>query len=166
MLAALELSLNALWLCRLQLDDLTGQHETYARQLRDRLLREQDLAVERERAAAQDRLREAAERYPPLPCIQKRYLSASRKDTKQVLKEHKYGLPVGVSVTCAFQQCGSLAGNAKAGLAAMLLLHCTLCWILVCICAAHGAAVATVLNGSYKSGQLLLFALQVRRLEQ
>ncbi|KAA6419262.1 MAG: 5-azacytidine-induced 1 [Trebouxia sp. A1-2] len=48
---------------RLQLDDLTGQHETYARQLRDRLLREQDLAVERERAAAQDRLREAAERY-------------------------------------------------------------------------------------------------------
>jgi len=55
-------AVNAFWLCRLQLDDLTGQHETYARQLRDRLLREQDLAVERERAAAQDRLREAAER--------------------------------------------------------------------------------------------------------
>lgn len=67
-------AVNALWVCRVQLDDLTGQHETYARQLRDRLLREQDLAVERERAAAQDRLREAAERYllPP-PCIQKRY---------------------------------------------------------------------------------------------
>ena len=48
--------------CRLQLDDLTTQHEAYARQLRDRLLREQDLAVERERAAAQERLREAAER--------------------------------------------------------------------------------------------------------
>ena len=50
------------WVCRLQLDDLTSQHEAYARQLRDRLLREQDLAVEKERAAAQDRLREAAER--------------------------------------------------------------------------------------------------------
>ena len=49
-------------MCRLQLDDLTSQHEGYARQLRDRLLREQDLAVEKERAAAQDRLREAAER--------------------------------------------------------------------------------------------------------
>ncbi|KAL0047405.1 hypothetical protein WJX82_002558 [Trebouxia sp. C0006] len=48
---------------RVQLDDVTGQNEKYARQLRDRLLREQDLAVERERAAAQDRLREAAERY-------------------------------------------------------------------------------------------------------
>ncbi len=48
--------------CRLQLDDLTLQHEAYARQLRDRLLREQDLAVEREREAAQGRLREAAER--------------------------------------------------------------------------------------------------------
>ena len=48
--------------CRLQLDDLTSQHEAYARQLRDRLLREQDSAVERERAAAQERLREAAER--------------------------------------------------------------------------------------------------------
>ena len=48
--------------CRLQLDDLTTHHEAYARQLRDRLLREQDLAVERERCAAQDRLREAAER--------------------------------------------------------------------------------------------------------
>lgn len=49
--------------CRLQLDDLTKQHEGYARQLRDRLLREQDVAVEKERQAAQDRLREAAERY-------------------------------------------------------------------------------------------------------
>lgn len=49
-------------LCRLQLDDLTKQHEAYARQLRDRLLRDQDLAVEKERQAAQDRLREAAER--------------------------------------------------------------------------------------------------------
>ncbi len=58
-------AVTAFWLCRLQLDDLTGQHEAYARQLRDRLLREQDLAVERERAAAQDRLREAAERYSP-----------------------------------------------------------------------------------------------------
>ena len=47
---------------RLQLDELTSQHEAYARQLRERLLRDQDLAVERERAAAQDRLREAAER--------------------------------------------------------------------------------------------------------
>ena len=47
---------------RLQLDDLTKQHEAYARQLRDRLLREQDLVVEKERQAAQDRLREAAER--------------------------------------------------------------------------------------------------------
>lgn len=66
-------AVSAFWLCRLQLDDLTGQHETYARQLRDRLLREQDLAVERERAAAQDRLREAAERCPLLPCIQRTY---------------------------------------------------------------------------------------------
>ena len=49
-------------MCRQQLDDLTQQHEGYARQLRDRLLREQDLAVEKERQAAQDRLREAAER--------------------------------------------------------------------------------------------------------
>ena len=49
-------------LCRQQLDELTQQHEGYARQLRDRLLREQDLAVEKERQAAQDRLREAAER--------------------------------------------------------------------------------------------------------
>lgn len=49
-------------MCRLQMDELTAQHEAYARQLRDRLLREQDLAIEKERQAAQDRLREAAER--------------------------------------------------------------------------------------------------------
>jgi len=77
-------AVNASWLCRLQLDDLTGQHEAYARQLRDRLLREQDLAVERERAAAQDRLREAAERYPPPPsCIQ------GRCQTKSIEREPK-----------------------------------------------------------------------------
>ena len=54
--------------CRQQLDELTSQHEAYARQLRERLLREQDLTVERERAAAQDSLREAAERCFPEPC--------------------------------------------------------------------------------------------------
>lgn len=100
-------------------------------------------------------------------------LLASRKDTSLHPEKYQtsteraqYDLPVGVSVAGGFQQCRSLAGNAEAGLAAVMLLHCALCWILVCICTAQGAAVATVLNGSYKSGQLLLFALQLRRLEQ
>ena len=79
MLAMIEFSV--LW-CRLQLDDLTSQHEAYARQLRDRLLREQDLAVEREREAAQARLREAAERCCiARPCNDVEMLCAKHQDT-------------------------------------------------------------------------------------
>ena len=49
-------------LCRRQLNEVTEQHEGYARQLRERMMRERDEAIDRERGSAQERLREAAER--------------------------------------------------------------------------------------------------------
>ena len=42
---------------------MTEQHEGYARQLRERMMRERDEAIDRERGSAQERLREAAERH-------------------------------------------------------------------------------------------------------
>ncbi len=49
-------------LCRRQLNEVTEQHEGYARQLRERMIRERDEAIDRERGSVQERLREAAER--------------------------------------------------------------------------------------------------------
>lgn len=46
-----------------QLDGLTHQHEAATRILRDRLIKEQEDAVEKERQSGQQRLREASERY-------------------------------------------------------------------------------------------------------
>lgn len=46
-----------------RLDAVARQHEDYVRQLRDRLLKEREDAVEKERIAAADRLRDVNERW-------------------------------------------------------------------------------------------------------
>jgi 5-azacytidine-induced protein 1 len=48
---------------RKQLNAQSAQHEAASRQLKERLLREQEDALDRERVASQNRLREASERY-------------------------------------------------------------------------------------------------------
>jgi len=50
----------------------------------------------------------------------------SREDTETVLKENQYDFSDVVCLACAFQPCGSLAGNVEAGLAEVQLLHCVL----------------------------------------
>ena len=60
--AALQLEQRLGEEAQAQLDSAARQHEEYTRQLRDRLLKEREDAVEKERLAAADRVRDINER--------------------------------------------------------------------------------------------------------